>query len=167
MPRKRKDPLGRSISAAAEEIVNPGVNPATDRSLPFPIVDLRHDYPLGRRRRERKGLSQMRLARALALIDERLADPLAVNEIATAVHLSPFHFARMFRRSTDQSPHEYITRRRLERAKELLATSDLSMLDIARTVGYRTQAHFTRVFHEGTGTTPRRYRTAQRAAVQH
>jgi len=126
----------------------------------------RHDYPLGRRRRERKGLSQSRLTRAVALIDERLAEPLAVNEIASAVHLSPFHFARMFRRSTGCSPHEYLTRRRLERAKQLLAGSDLSMLQIAHTVGYRTQAHFTRVFHEGTGTTPRRYRLAHRVGAE-
>ena len=130
------------------------------------VQHLRHDYPLGRRRRERKGLSQSRLARAVALIDERLAEPLPVNEIASAVHLSAFHFARMFRRSTDCSPHEYLTRRRLERARQLLAGSDLSMLQIAHTVGYRTQAHFTRVFHEGTGTTPRRYRLAHRVGAQ-
>jgi len=125
---------------------------------------VRENYPLPRRRRERKGLSPSRLARALGLIDERLADPLAVESLAQAVHLSPFHFARMFRRSTDCSPHEFITRRRLEKAKELLAAGDLTLAEIARTVGYRTQAHFTRVFHEGTGTTPRRYRLAHRAS---
>ena len=123
----------------------------------------RQANPVARRDREKRGLSSSRLARALAFIEERLADPLAVNEIASAVHLSPFHFARMFRRSTNLSPHEFITRQRLERAKQLLAGSEHSMLEVARIVGYRTQAHFTRVFHEGTGTTPRRYRREQRA----
>jgi AraC family transcriptional regulator len=131
----------------------------------FPAIaeHLREHYPVGRRHRERHGLSQGRLARALALIEERLSEPLAVNDIAAAVHLSPFHFARMFRRSTGLSPHEFITRQRLERAKLLLARSEHSMLEVAHIVGYRTQAHFTRVFHEGTGTTPRRYRRDQRA----
>jgi len=124
---------------------------------------LRAHYPVGRRRRERHGLSETRLARALAVIERHLDTPLAVNEIAAVVHLSAFHFARMFRRSMACSPHEYITRRRLEKAKQLLAGSDLSMRAIAHTVGYRTQAHFTRVFHEGTGTTPRRYRVQRRA----
>ena len=72
----------------------------------------------------------------------------------------------MAKPSTDCSPHEYLTRRRLERARQLLAGSDLSMLQIAHTVGYRTQAHFTRVFHEGTGTTPRRYRLAHRSSAR-
>ena len=131
----------------------------------FPAIaqHLREHYPVGRRRRERHGLSQTRLARALALIEARLDEALAVNDIAAAVHLSPFHFARMFRRSTGLSPHEFITRRRLDRAKHLLAGTEHSMLEIAHIVGYRTQAHFTRVFHEGTGTTPRRYRRDQRA----
>jgi AraC family transcriptional regulator len=131
----------------------------------FPaIAEHLHDhYPVGRRRRERRGLSQPRLARALTLIEEHLNEALAVNDIAAAVHLSPFHFARMFRRSTGLSPHEYITRQRLERAKQLLSRSEHSMLEVAHIVGYRTQAHFTRVFHEGTGTTPRRYRRDQRA----
>jgi len=124
---------------------------------------LRHHYPIAKRRRERHGLSPSRLARAVALIDERLDVPLGVEEIAAAAHLSPFHFARMFRRSAGCSPHEYITRRRLEKAKQLLSESDLPIQAVAHTVGYRTQAHFTRVIHEGTGTTPRRYRVTRRA----
>ena len=121
---------------------------------------LARHYPMGRRRRERHGLSDNRKARALALIEQRLPEPLAVNEIASAVHLSAFHFARMFRRSTGMSPHEYVTSRRMEKAKTMLALSDVALAEIARRVGYRTQAHFTRVFHERTGTTPRRFRHA-------
>ena len=125
---------------------------------------LNANYPVNRRQRERRGLSDNRLARALALIEERLAEPLAVNEIAEAVHLSAFHFARMFRRSTGMSPHEYVTTRRVEKAQTLLAVSDVPLAEVAQRVGYRTQAHFTRVFHEKTGTTPRRYRQSLRKA---
>ena len=144
--------IGRSPPAAYLESLSPAI-----------AQHLRDHYPVGRRQRERHGLSQARLARALALIEQRLEEPLAVNDIAAAVHLSPFHFARMFRRSTGLSPHEFITRQRLERAKQLLARSERSMMEIAHIVGYRTQAHFTRVFHEGTGTTPWRYRRELRA----
>lgn len=125
---------------------------------------LNANYPIGRRRRERRGLSDNRLARAIALIDRRLAEPLAVEQIAKAVHLSPFHFARMFRRSTGMSPHEYVTARRIEKAQTLLEVSDVPLAEIAHRVGYRTQAHFTRVFHEQVGTTPRRYRQSSRKA---
>ena len=127
---------------------------------PAPAIGehLSSHYPVRARRRERHGLSSTRLWRALALVEERFDQPLAVEEMAEAVHLSPFHFARMFRRSTGMSPHAFVTRRRMEKAKELLATGGQSIAEIARAVGYRTQAHFTRVFHGVEGITPRRYR---------
>ena len=119
-------------------------------------------YPVRARRRDRHGLTPSRLWRALALVEERFAQSLPVEEIAAAVHLSPFHFARMFRRSTGMSPHAFITRRRLDKAKMMLATTGRPIAEIAREVGYRTQAHFTRVFHSLEGETPRRYRHSQR-----
>lgn len=118
--------------------------------------------PRRTRRRERHGLAPTRLWRALALIEERLGQSLPVEELAKAVHLSPFHFARMFRRSTGMSPHAFITRRRLERAKLLLVATDQPIIEVAREVGYRTQAHFTRVFHAEEGETPRRFRRNHR-----
>ena len=120
-------------------------------------------YPVRMRKRESHGLSPARLAIVLAIVEERLHEGIPVAEMAAAVHLSPYHFARMFRRSSGMSPHAYLTKRRLERARELLASTSLSMQEIARRVGYRNQAHFTRVFHVGTGSVPRRYRMQNRA----
>jgi len=123
---------------------------------------LEHFYPVRERRRERRGLEPGKLSRVLALIDERLDISLGVEDLAAAAHLSPFHFGRMFCRSMGISPHAFITQRRIECAKNLLATSDISLAEIAKQVGYRNQAHFTRVFHQVSGTTPRRFRVANR-----
>lgn len=104
------------------------------------------------------GLAPHRLQRVLALIEERLAEPIQVSELADAVHMSPYHFARMFKQSTGQPPHLYITWLRMDRAKQLLAQTALPLAQIATRVGYQTQAHFTGVFHARAGTTPRAYR---------
>jgi AraC family transcriptional regulator len=119
---------------------------------------LRDHYPVRERQRQRDGLGPTRLWQALAMIETRFSEPLAVEDIAKEVKLSPFHFARMFRRSTGDSPHAYITRRRIDQAKVFLATTDEPIGKIARLVGYRTQAHFTHVFHDVEGMTPRQFR---------
>jgi AraC family transcriptional regulator len=104
------------------------------------------------------GLAPHRLHRVLALIEERLAEPIPVHELAASVRMSPYHFARMFKQSTGHPPHHYITWQRMDRAKELLARSSLPLAEIATRVGYRTQSHFTGVFHARVGITPRAYR---------
>jgi AraC family transcriptional regulator len=99
-----------------------------------------------------------------AFIREHLADPIRVEQLAAAVHLSPYHFARMFKKATGQPPHTYITMQRMEHAKELLRDSDLPLVEVAASVGFQTQAHFTGVFHRYTGRTPRVYRLNCQAA---
>ena len=104
-----------------------------------------------------------RLQRVLALIDDRLAEPIQVRDLAAALRMSPYHFARLFKQATGQAPHLYVTWQRMERAKELLAHSELALAEVARRVGYQTQAHFTGVFHARVGTTPRAYRLRVRS----
>ena len=108
------------------------------------------------------GLAAHRLQRVLACIETRLPERIQVRELADEIHMSPFHFARMFKLATGHAPHAYITRQRMERARELLAGTDLPLLEVAGRVGYQTQAHFTGVFHRYVGTTPRVYRLQQR-----
>jgi AraC family transcriptional regulator len=104
------------------------------------------------------GLSPHRLQRVLGVIEERLAGPIPVRDLAAEVHMSPYHFARMFKQSTGQAPHVYITWQRMDRAKALLARTPLPLSEIATRAGFRTQAHFTGVFHSRVGITPRAYR---------
>jgi AraC family transcriptional regulator len=105
-----------------------------------------------------RGLAPNRLKRVLATIDARLGESIHVGDLAAEVHMSPFHFARMFKHTTGQAPHVYITAQRMERAKALLAQGGLSLAEVAQQLGYQTQAHFTGVFHAHVGLTPRQYR---------
>jgi AraC family transcriptional regulator len=105
-----------------------------------------------------RGLTPSRMKRVLAMIESRLGEAIHVADLAAEVHMSPFHFARMFKHTTGQAPHVYITGQRMERAKALLADAQLTLAEIAQRVGYQTQAHFTGVFHANVGVTPRQYR---------
>lgn len=112
------------------------------------------------------GLSPHHLQRVCALINERMGGQLHVEDLAEAICMSPFHFARMFKKSTGEAPHEFLTRVRMEEAKRLLAETSEPLAAIAARVGYRTQAHFTGVFHERTGATPRAFRVRARRGGQ-
>jgi AraC-like DNA-binding protein len=128
-------------------------------SLAAPLVEhLRHHYVAARRERERQGLSDARLARTLAFIDAHLGEPVPMGRMADIAHLSPFHFGRMFKRSTGITPHAYLMRRRIEAAAELLSETELPLVDIAKRTGFRSQAHFCTAFRSGKGTTPTHYR---------
>jgi AraC family transcriptional regulator len=109
-----------------------------------------------------RGLAPHRLNRVLACIEARLAERIQVCELAREIPMSLFHFARMFKRATGHSPHRYVTLRRMERAKELLAATSMPIAEVARTVGFKTQAHFTGVFSQHVGTTPKAYRLGHR-----
>jgi AraC family transcriptional regulator len=104
---------------------------------------------------------QLRLA--TDYIETRLGDPLSLEAIAAVPAMSPFRFARAFKEATGQSPRQYVIARRIERAKELLYSSDRSVAEIANLIGFSTQSHFTSVFRQRCGTTPKRYRDQSRA----
>jgi AraC family transcriptional regulator len=85
---------------------------------------------------------------------------LALAEIAGAAYLSEFHFARLFKKITGVTPHAYLASLRIERARRLLAETDLPIIEVGAQVGYTSQSHFTKVFREATGLTPRAFRNA-------
>ena len=104
------------------------------------------------------------LARVLELIDQRFNEPLRVEDLGRHACLSPFHFARMFKVSVGQAPHAYLTARRMEHARRLLAETGIPIAEVARRVGFRTQAHFSGVFRKQVGTTPGQFRRQAGAA---
>ncbi|MBV6286742.1 helix-turn-helix transcriptional regulator [Pseudomonas aegrilactucae] len=99
------------------------------------------------------------VTRAKELMDSRLAYPPSLEELATAVNLSPFHFARVFRQATGLPPHAWLKQRRLSRARELLK-SDCLPFNVAFALGYSDQSHFNRQFKQAYGVTPGAYRLA-------
>lgn len=110
------------------------------------------------------GLLQHKLRRVQAFIEKYITEPIHVEQLAAEVHMSPFHFARMFKQATGQPPHLYVVMQRVERAKSLLRDSELALIDVAAQAGFGTQGHFCGVFRRYTGFTPRTFRLDSRAA---
>jgi len=86
---------------------------------------------------------------------------ISFHDIAAHLKMSAFHFARMFKHSTGHSPHQYIVRCRVNRAKELLAETKLPITDVAFEVGCKTQSHFTTSFSRPVGVTPAAFRAGK------
>jgi AraC family transcriptional regulator len=106
----------------------------------------------------RGGLPRRKLRVAIEYIEDHLDSEIALEDLAAAVHLSAFHFARLFKASTGLPPHQYVIARRIERAKQLLRDDDLSLAQVAARVGFWDQGHFTRHFKRLVGVTPGRFR---------
>ncbi len=92
------------------------------------------------------------------LIETRLAADLTLQELAAEIGYSRSHFLRMFRATTGMTPHRYVLRRRVERARQLLEQVELSIAEVAFRCGFSSQAHLTLAFRNEFGITPAEYR---------
>ena len=106
----------------------------------------------------RGGLGPARLRTIKEFVHAKMENDLTLLEMAQAVDLSSAHFSRMFRKSTGETPHQFVLRNRIERAKEMLRAPKARVLDVAVACGFKTQQHFARVFRRVCGTSPREYR---------
>jgi AraC-like DNA-binding protein len=98
-------------------------------------------------------------------IDRHYARPLTVRMLARRANLSPFHFIRAFRTATQQTPHQYVRMKRIERAKELLVTTPLPITEVCDRVGFHSLGSFSSLFRRLTGETPAAYRRQRRKSV--
>jgi AraC family transcriptional regulator len=112
----------------------------------------------------RGGLAPWQVDKVLTHIEAHLDAPITTPELANLARLSPFYFSRAFRRSFDDSPHAYIMRRRVERAKGLMLTTTTPLAQIAASCGLADQAHFTRLFRRFVGESPGTWRRARATA---
>jgi AraC family transcriptional regulator len=103
-------------------------------------------------------MAPWRLREACEWMMERLDSPLSIAEVAAQVDMASGYFARAFRKSTGQPPHQWLMRQRVDRAKTLLRTPNLALVEIASMCGFTDQSHLTRIFRRLEGMTPGRWR---------
>ena len=106
------------------------------------------------------GLPKARLKHVLEFISAHLGDEIRLETLASIAGMSRHHFSEFFRRSTGASPHQYVIGQRVERGKQMLRDTDLSILEIALATGFADQSHFTKIFRRVARVTPRGYRIA-------
>jgi transcriptional regulator GlxA family with amidase domain len=111
-----------------------------------------------RERRKVAELPHWRLKRAVEYIESHLAEPVTLADMASAAGVTRMHFAAQFRTATGLRPHEYLLRRRIDRAQEELVGTGMSLVDVALSVGFPTQSHFGSVFKRFVGRPPSAWR---------
>lgn len=99
---------------------------------------------------------------AKELLHAQLVAPPSLEELAAAVNLSPFHFARVFRQATGMPPHTWLVQQRIARARALLQSGCLP-LEVAMQLGFADQSHLSRQFKQAYGVGPAAYRTARQS----
>jgi AraC family transcriptional regulator len=143
--RKFADPsLGALVAAAHEAMAVALVNGHAVRHRPVQMY--------------KGGLGSARLRRIKELVHAKIEDDLSLDEMAQSVGLSTAHFARMFRKSTGETPHQFVLRQRIERAKAMLRAPNARVLDVAVACGFKTQQHFAQVFRDVCRVSPTEYR---------
>ena len=103
-------------------------------------------------------LSKHTLAQLIEFMEANLCEDLSLNALAEVAQMSPSQFRRAFKATVGQSPHSWLNKRRLERAKILLAKTEGAIAQIALDCGFSSQSHMTTLFSRHLGTTPNRYR---------
>ncbi|MEM8728707.1 MAG: AraC family transcriptional regulator [Pseudomonadota bacterium] len=104
-------------------------------------------------------LDERRLNILTELIETHLDANFGLTNMAEAIDMSPYHFARAFKESTGLSPHQYVMERRIGRARVLMSTTSATLAEVAYATGFSSQAHMTNVFRRKLGVTPGTYRS--------
>jgi len=107
---------------------------------------------------QKGGLTGYKLRLVIEYINDNLDQDIGLSELAAVAGLSRFHFSRAFRKSTGVTPRKYLTARRMEKAKNLLSSSDIPIVQVGLMTGFKNQSHFTALFRRFTSLTPRHWR---------
>lgn len=105
-----------------------------------------------------QGLTRQQVQRVTDFIQAHLSQDLTLEALAQQAGFSSYHFARLFRQTMGESPHQFVLRQRVERAQHLLKKTDDPLAHIALESGFANQSHLTRIFKRYLGLTPRSYR---------
>jgi AraC family transcriptional regulator len=112
------------------------------------------------------GLAPWQLRLSRAEIEMNLGSKMFIETLAKKCGLSASHFARAFTISTELSPHRFIMQRRVEKAQDLLKSTDCALVEIGLQCGFADQSHFNRVFSSIARTSPGKWRATHRRAKQ-
>jgi AraC family transcriptional regulator len=161
--------LRATMAAVATELASGGVGgPLAAESLANIVAVhlLRHLAAPRQLQRGRDGaLPRGRLRAVVEYIEEHLGVGPTLAQMAAAVGLNPYHFARQFKAATGLPPHQYVIARRVERARELLqAGTDASLAEVALRAGFSDQSQFCRHFKRLLGVTPGQFGMSSRIA---
>jgi AraC-like DNA-binding protein len=149
------DRLGKALSAA-------GFAHARRLALIAELLDTpASPKPTARALRPVSLLPKWRLKRVVEYVEAHISEEIKLVDMALASGMSRMYFASQFRAATGLRPHEYILRKRIERAQHILFSTTDSLVDVALSVGFQTQSHFTTVFKRIVGTTPYQWRRDQ------
>ncbi len=163
-PRERfQDPLLRHIAFALwEELENPapaGKLYAQVAAQMLAVHLLRHYASAPVKIHEvSPALTRRQVKRLSEFILADLGRDLTLEAMAEQVGYSPYHFARLFRQTTGESPHQFVLRQRIHKAQVLLRETDTPLAHVALESGFASQSHLTRIFKRYLGVTPKAYR---------
>jgi AraC family transcriptional regulator len=148
-----------SALASAPRVKDPAGNLFVESLLNAACARILHTYAKVRYRLSGPPrLTDDQLRRAIDYIHDHIREALDLGSISRAAGLSVFHFARLFKAATGDSPFQFVTRTRMERAKELLRKTRLPISDVAERVGYQQPSHFSGRFRSLLGCSPDAYR---------
>lgn len=111
-----------------------------------------------------KPLAGWKMRRVIEYIEENLDGDLSLHAMGAEVDISPLYLARAFKAAVGQSPHQYVLSRRIERAKELLRNTDLTVVDVALSAGFSSQSHLSHWFIRQVGVSPAAYRRSSQSS---
>lgn len=158
---ERNDRLGQLVAMVAHELQAPGFasDLMTDgliRAIGAALIQ----WETGPHERigDRIHLSPVRLARVIDYIESTLDQEIHLTDLAAIAGLSPFHFSRVFKLETGETPYHFVGMRRLERARLMLLDAEMPLAELALSCGFASQSHFTAAFSKAMGVSPGRYR---------
>lgn len=166
----RHDRLAQLVGVIEGELRAPGF--ASDLMIDGLIraiatILVRHESPQADRDPDRIRLSPRRLARVVDFVEAQLESEVSLGDMARVAGLSPFHFSRVFKLTTGETPYHFLSSRRLNRARQLLIADEMSLAELALACGFASQSHFTAAFTKAMGVAPGRFRKQHRSAPQY
>jgi AraC family transcriptional regulator len=157
-----QDPLIYQIALSLKQDIETGYPTGKlfgESAATMLVVRLLQQYAVRRPKQpiDEHGLSIYILRQVLEYIQVHLSQDLSIAELAQMVGMSTYYFIRLFKKSMHITPRQYIIHQRVERAKALLRSRDLPIIEVASQCGFTSQSHFTTMFRQATKTTPKAY----------